>query len=30
MSAVSEFIASNFNDTIRYKPQDEGNLIGLQ
>lgn len=29
MSAVSDFIASNFNDTIRYKPQDEGNLIGL-
>lgn len=29
MSAVSEFIANNFNDTIRYKLEDEGNLIGL-
>lgn len=29
MSAVSDFIASNFNDTIRYQPNDEGNLIGL-
>lgn len=29
MSAVNEFIASNFNDTIRYKPNDEGNLMGL-
>ena len=29
MSAVSEFIAKNFKDTIRYNPDDEGNLIGL-
>ena len=29
MSAVSDFIASNFSDTIRYQPNDEGNLIGL-
>ena len=29
MSAVSGFTAKNFNDTIRYKPEDEGNLIGL-
>lgn len=29
MFAVSEFTAKNFNDTIRYKPEDEGNLIGL-
>lgn len=29
MSAVSEFIAKNFKDTIRYNPDDKGNLIGL-
>lgn len=29
MSAVSEFIAKNFKDTIRYNPDDEGSLIGL-
>lgn len=29
MSQVNEYISKNFKDTIRYNPEDEGNLIGL-